>query len=124
MIKIIKIILLVFFILILFIEVILISLNYIFAGVPIYRQMNLKAEQVISHYQNEYRSKKIKTLDDTYIREFDGFTKKSFLKKYLEENNVKLKDIRHIKGEDINFPIFLIKIIVEKIKMIIMFSQT
>ena len=68
--------------------------------------MNLKAEQVISHYQNEYRSKKIKTLDDTYIREFDGFTKKSFLKKYLEENNVKLKDIRHIKGEDINFPIF------------------
>ena len=109
MIKIIKINFLIFIILILFIEIILISFNFIFAGVPIYRQMNLTAEQVISHYQNKFKNNNIKTLDDNYIREFDGYTKKSYLKKYLEENNVKLKDIRYIKGEDINFPIFFDK---------------
>lgn len=109
MIKIIKINLLIFVILILFIEIVLISFNYIFAGVPIYRQMNLTGEEVISHYQKKYKNNKIKTLDDNYIREFDRYTKKSYLKKYLEENNVKLKDIRYIKGEDINFPIFFDK---------------
>lgn len=109
MIKIIKINFIIFIILILLIEIVLISFNYIFAGVPIYRQMNLTGEQVIHHYQKKYKKNEIKTLDNYYIREFDGYTKKSYLKKYLEENKVKLKDIRYIKGEDINFPIFFDK---------------
>ena len=82
MIKIIKINFLIFIILLLLIEVVLISFNYIFAGVPIYRQMNLTGEEVISHYQKKYKNNKIKTLDDNYIREFDRYTKKSYLEKY------------------------------------------
>jgi hypothetical protein len=109
MIKTIKINILVFFILILFLELIFISLNYIFDGVPLYKHFNLSANQVLSHYQKEYKNKKRKTPDDYYIREFDGYTKQSYLNEYIKQNDVDLKDIRYIKGEDINFPIFFDK---------------
>jgi hypothetical protein len=109
MIKTIKINILVFGILVLFFELIFLSLNYIFDGVAIYKQLNVSNVQGISYAQIKYKKKNKKTLDDYYIREFDGYTKDSYLKKYLKDNNVVRKDIRYIKGEDINFPIFFDK---------------
>lgn len=98
-----------FFILLFLVEIILLSFNFIFDGVSIYKQLNISNDQGISYYQKEYKKKKRKTLDDYYIREFDGYTKESYLKKYIKDNNVDLKNIKYIKGEDINFPIFIDK---------------
>ena len=109
MIKIIKINILVFFIIILLIEIVLISFNYFFDGVPLYRHFNLDPHQVVSYYQKEYKKKKRKTSDNYYIREFDGYTKQSYLNEYIKQNAVDLEDIRYVKGEDINFPIFFDK---------------
>ena len=60
MIKIIKINILVFFIIILLIEIVLISFNYFFDGVPLYRHFNLDPHQVVSYYQKDYKKKKEK----------------------------------------------------------------
>jgi hypothetical protein len=107
--KTIKINILVFCVLVLFVEIIFISLNYIFDGVAIYKQLNISNVQGISYAQKEYKKKKRKTLDDYYIREFDGYTKETYLKKYIKDNNVDPKNIEFIKGEDINFPIYVDK---------------
>ena len=109
MLKTIKINILVFCALVFFVEIILISFNHIFDGVALYKQFNISNDQVIFHAQKKYKDKKRKTLDDYYIREFDGYTKQSYLKKYIKDNNVNPKDIRYVKGEDINFPIFFDK---------------
>lgn len=55
--KVVKINLLIFVILILFIEVFLASLNFIFDGVPLYRQFNLSEDQIISYKQKNYKKK-------------------------------------------------------------------
>ena len=55
--KVVKINLLIFLILILFIEVFLASLNFIFDGVPLYRQFNLSEDQIISYKQKNYKKK-------------------------------------------------------------------
>lgn len=107
--KIIKINFLIFFILILSIELILITLNFIFGGVPIYRQLNLSGDHVVSYYQEKFLEENNKTLDNYYIKSFDGYTKKSYLEKYIDTNDVNHNDIRYVKGEDINFPIFFDK---------------
>tara|TARA_B100000795_G_C22737840_1_gene414027 strand:- start:52 stop:1164 length:1113 start_codon:yes stop_codon:yes gene_type:complete len=96
----------IFFILIFFIETFLISLNYFFEGVPIYKQLNLSSEQVVYHKKKKNMIDNKKTLDDYYIKSFDGYDKQSYLEKYIITNDIDLKDIRYIKGEDINFPIF------------------
>lgn len=109
MLKTIKINILVFFVLVFFVEIILISFNHIFDGVALYKQFNISNEQGIFHAQNKYKKEKRKTLDDYYIREFDGYTKKSYTEKYIKDNSIDPKDVYYIKGEDINFPIFLDK---------------
>ena len=55
--KVVKINLLIFVILILFIEVFLASLNFIFDGVPLYKQFNLSEDQIISYKQKNYKKK-------------------------------------------------------------------
>lgn len=107
--KTIKINILVFCVLVFFIEIIFISFNYIFDGVAIYKQLNISNVQGISHAQKKYKKTNRKTLDDYYIREFDGYTKETYLKKYIKDNNVDPKNIKFIKGEDINFPIYVDK---------------
>jgi hypothetical protein len=109
MFKTIKINILVFCVLVLFVGIVLISLIYIFDGVALYKQFGISNEQGIPHAQKKYKDKKRRTLDDYYIREFDGYTKQSYLKKYIKDNNVDPKDIRYVKGWDINFPIFFDK---------------
>ena len=104
--KVIKINLIVGFILVLFVEVILISLNFIFDGVPMYRHFNITRDQVISYKQNKFKEGKLNIIDEFYIKSFEGYDKKKFLKKYIEKNEVSPKNISWIKGIDVNFPIF------------------
>ena len=60
--KVLKINLLIFVILILFIEVFLVSLNFIFDGVPLYRQFKLSEDQIISYKQKNFKKKKYKEI--------------------------------------------------------------
>ena len=68
--KVIKINLIVGFILVLFVEVILISLNFIFDGVPMYRHFNITRDQVISYKQNKFKEGKLNIIDEFYIKSF------------------------------------------------------
>ena len=104
--KIIRVNFLIFLILFCIVELILITLNFIFAGVPIYRQLNLSGDHVVPYYQEKFLKENKKTLDNFYIKSFDGYTKQSYLEEYIISNDVSPKDIGYIKGEDINFPIF------------------
>ena len=107
--KVVRINLLIFVILILFTEVFLASLNFIFDGVPLYRQFNLSEDQIISYKQKNYKKKNIKLLDDFYLDHFNGHNKKTFLEEYLKQNQITLESIRWMKGSDVNFPIFFDK---------------
>ncbi len=107
--KIVKINFLVTFTLLLIIEIILLSLNFIYDGVPMYRHFNLSEDQVISYKQKQFKKNKLEILDEFYIKSFQGYNKESYLKSYLEKNKVKMENIYWMKGSDINFPIFFDK---------------
>ena len=107
--KVIKINLLVGFFLILLVEIILISLNFLFDGVPMYRHFNLKGDQVISYKKYKFQSNNLDAYDQFYVKTFDEYNKKKYLEDYLNKNQLTQKQIRWIKGTDVNFPIFLDK---------------
>ena len=107
--KILKINLLVSLILILFIEVVLISLNFLFDGVPMYRHFKITDKEVISFKKSEFKKKNKDTLDKSYIRSFDGYNKEKYLDEYLKKNQINNEPIFWMKGVDINFPIFFDK---------------
>jgi len=93
----------------LLIEIFLITLNFIFDGVPLYRQLNLSEDQIISFKQKKNKKKDIKMIDNFYLMHFKNFDKKSYLDFYLKKNQVPVETVRWMKGSDINFPIFLDK---------------
>ena len=103
----INLIIIVFFIFI--IEFFIITFNYIFGGVPIYRQFNISVEEVVSYKQAKYKNGDIIKLDEVYIKSFNNLDKKSFLKEYKRLNNLNNEKIFYIKGADINFPFFVDK---------------
>lgn len=107
--KIFRLNILIFVILILFVEIILISLNFIFSGVPIYKQFNISEEEVISYKQKKYLSNKLTNLDDDYIKFFSNFDKESYLEYYIKINSLEDEEIRFLNGADINFPYFIDK---------------
>jgi hypothetical protein len=107
--KVFKINFLIFFTLIFFLEVFLISLNFIFDGVPLYRQFNLSEDQIISYKQKKSKKKNFGLLDNFYLEHFKGYNKKSYLDEYLKQNKTTLDSIRWMKGSDINFPIYFDK---------------
>ncbi len=104
--KIIKINLIVSLFLIFFIEIILISLNFLFDGVPMYKHFKITENQLISYKKKKFKEHNIDTLDKFYIESFDGYNKKKYLNEYLNKNQVSKNNIRWMKGVDINFPIF------------------
>ena len=57
--KIVKINFLVTFVLLLIVEIILLSLNFIYDGVPMYRHFNLSEDQVISYKQKKFKQNKL-----------------------------------------------------------------
>ncbi len=105
--KIIKINFLVGFFLILFVEIILISLNFFFDGVPMYRHFKITENELIPYKKKKFKENNIDTLDKFYIESFEGYNKKKYLNEYLNKNQVSQNNIGWMKGADINFPIFL-----------------
>ena len=92
--------------LLIFIEVILITLNFIFDGVPLYKHFNITRDQVITYKQKKYKENKLNILDKFYLDSFKNKTKEKYLKEYIDTNDVSPNSIRWIKGVDINFPIY------------------
>ena len=107
--NIVKINLIIFTCFILTIELFLILLNFIFDGVPLYRQFDLSENQIISYKKKKYEKKNIELLDDFYLDHFKGHNKKTFLDEYLKINQITTEPIRWMKGSDVNFPIFFDK---------------
>ena len=107
--RLIKINILIFLILLLFMELFLISLNFFFSGVPIYQQFNISEKEVVSHKQKKYLNNKLVNLDDAYIKSFTNFDMESYLEFYIQENELIDQEIKYLNGTDINFPYFIDK---------------
>ena len=104
--KLIKINIFIFILLLLFLEFFLLVSNYIFGGVPIYRQLNISEDEVISYKKSKYLKGEIQILDDFYIKTFNGVNKKDYLKKYINENSLNHEKIFYVKGANFSFPYF------------------